>query len=160
VFAIGGAVPRPPVRALVPERDAARVRPGQAARVRFVADPDAVWAGTIARAGGGAGVGAGAVWVELDAAPARPPLHGQLAAVAVVVGRRPPALALPRAAVVADGAGAFVMVRKPDGAFDRRAVEAGPADDRFVTIARGLSEGEQVAVAGAAELLAAFAAVR
>jgi multidrug efflux pump subunit AcrA (membrane-fusion protein) len=80
--------------------------------------------------------------------------------VTVVLGSRPPALTVPRSAVVADGSAAFVFVRRPDGGFDRRAVETGPADDRFVTVTRGLAAGEPVAVSGAAELMTAFASLR
>ncbi len=100
------------------------------------------------------------VWVELGADPPRPLLHGQLATLTVVLGTRPPALAVPRSAVAAEGGASFVFVRKGDGTFDRRRVETGPADDRFVTVTRGLAEGEVVATAGASELLSAFASLR
>jgi hypothetical protein len=152
----------PWVRGFVPERDVGRVRLGQPVRVRVVADPGFVGTGRVVRSGRAFAADARSVsvWVELDGHPPRPLLHNQLAALAVVVGRRPPALAVPRSAVVTDGTSSFVCVRKPDGAFDRRAVETGPADDRFVTITRGLAEGEPVAVGGAAELTTAHASLR
>ena len=52
-------------------------------------------------------------------------MHNQLAALTVVAGQRPPALAVPRAAVAAEGTASFVFVRRSDGVFDRRAVETG-----------------------------------
>jgi cobalt-zinc-cadmium efflux system membrane fusion protein len=150
------------VRGFVPERDIGRIRLGQPARVRLVADPGFVGTGRVVRSGRAFAADARSVsvWVELDEQPPRPLLHNQFAALAVVVGRRPPALAVPRSAVVTDGAAAFLFVQKPDGAFDRRAVETGPDDDRFVTITRGLAEGEPVAVGGATELMTAFASLR
>ena len=53
-----------------------------------------------------------------------------------------------------------MFVRKPDGTFERRPVETGLADDRFVTITRGLGAGEPVAVAGVTELMTAFVSLR
>ena len=152
----------PPVRGFVSERDLGRVAPGLPARVRLVADPGFVGAGRVARSSRtvGAGTRSLAVWVELDPRPELRLLHNQLATVTVVLGSRPPALTVPRSAVVADGSAAFVFVRRPDGGFDRRAVETGPADDRFVTATRGLAAGEPVAVSGAAELMTAFASLR
>ena len=150
------------VQGFVAERDAARVRVGQPVRVRLVADPGFVGTGRVARSGRTLGKDnhAQSVWVEFDAPPARPLLHNQLATLTVVLGTRPPALAVPRAAVAAEGGAAFVFVRKPDGGFDRRAVETGPADDRFVAVTRGLAEGEPVAVAGVTELMTAYASLR
>ena len=162
VFELRDPGARAPVRAFVPERDAGRIRPGQVVRVRLVADPDFVGAALVARSGRtfGAENRTQSVWVELDADPAHPLLHGQLAGLVVVLGRRAPALAVPRSAVVTDGTASYVFVRKPDGTFDRRSVETGPADDRLVTITRGLTEGEPVAATGAHELMTAFSSLR
>ncbi|MCI0456020.1 MAG: efflux RND transporter periplasmic adaptor subunit [Gemmataceae bacterium] len=46
------------------------------------------------------------------------------------------------------------------GPFERRAVETGRADDRYVEITRGLEAGERVAVRGSAELQTAYASVQ
>lgn len=151
----------PPVRGFVSERDLGRVTPGRPARVRLVADPGFVGTGRVVRSGRtvGADTRSLAVWVEMEGADG-PLLHNQLATLTVVLGSRPPALAVPRSAVVSDGAAAFVFVQRPDGGFDRRAVETGPADDRFVTITRGLTAGEPVAVGGAGELMTAYSSLR
>jgi multidrug efflux pump subunit AcrA (membrane-fusion protein) len=69
-------------------------------------------------------------------------------------------LAVRIGAVVREGPQAFVFVRRPDGAFERRAVSTGRSDDRWVEVKRGLSAGEAVAVTGAAALRTAHAAVR
>ena len=151
-----------PVRGFVSERDLGRVLPGRPVRVRLIADPRFVGIGRVVRSSRtvGADTRSLAVWVELEAGSAGQLLHNQLATVTVVLGSGPPAVAVPRSAVVTDGSAAFVFVQKPDGAFDRRAVETGPADDRFVTITRGLTVGEPVAVDGTAELMTAFASLR
>jgi RND family efflux transporter MFP subunit len=153
---------RPLVRGFVSERELGRVTLDRKARVRPIADPGSALPGRVVRSGRtvGADTRSLAVWVELDAAPPGLLLHNQLATVSVVLGPRPPAVAVPKAAVVADGSASFVFVQRPDGAFDRRAVETGPSDDRFVTVTRGLAAGESVAVAGAAELMTAFASLR
>jgi multidrug efflux pump subunit AcrA (membrane-fusion protein) len=127
-----------------------------------VADPEAVLTGRVARSGRtvGADTRSLAVWVELDGPPPGRLLHNQLATVSVVLGPRPSAVSVPKSAVVADGSTSFVFVPTSDGTVARRAVEIGPSDDRFVTVTRGLAEGEPVAVAGAAELMTAYASLR
>ena len=153
---------RPLIRGLVSERDAGRVRIGQSLRVRLVADPTFIGTGRVVRNAGtvGAENRTQAVWVELDLQPDRPLLHGQLARLTVILDRNPPAVAVPRAALVHEGTTAFAFVQKPDGTFERRPVVAGRADDRFVAVTRGLADGELVAVAGVSELMTAFASLR
>jgi RND family efflux transporter MFP subunit len=153
---------RVPIRGLVPERDAPRVKTSQSARIRFVADPNIVGTGRVVRSDRtfGADNRTQSVWVELDADWPRPLLHGQRARLTVVLGHRPQTLAVPLSAVAGEGAESFVFIRKSDGTFTRRRVETGPADDRFVTVTRGLSAGEMVAVAGVHELMTAFASLR
>lgn len=152
----------PWVRGFASERDLGKVSLGRPVRVRLVADPAFVGTGRVGRSGRtvGADTRSLAVWVELDGESPAGLLNNQLATVTVVLGSRPAAVAVPKGAVVRDGAAAFVFVRRPDGVFDRRAVDLGPADDRFVAVARGLAAGEPVAVAGAGELMTAHASLR
>lgn len=152
----------PLVRGFASERDVGRVSLGQAVRVRLVADPAFVGSGKVVRSSRtvGADTRSVAVWVELDGELPGGLLNNQLATIAVVLASRPSAVVVPLSAVVSDGSAAFVFVRRPDGVFDRRAVELGPSDDRFVTVVRGLSDGEPVAVAGAGELMTAHASLR
>lgn len=153
---------RPLVRAFVPQRDAARVRVGQPARVRLASDPDAVLTGRIARSSQvfSAADQAVTVWVELDTSPNRRVLPNQTARVTLTAAVRPPTPAVPLGAVAREGSRAFVFVRKPDGAFDRRAVALGRSDDQFIEVLSGLTEGEPVAVSGAAGLQTAFGVIR
>jgi cobalt-zinc-cadmium efflux system membrane fusion protein len=78
----------------------------------------------------------------------------------LVAAAGPPVLAVPHGAVARDGTRAYVFVRKPDGAFDRRAVALGRSDDRFVEVLSGLAEGDAVAVSGATGLQTAFGVIR
>jgi RND family efflux transporter MFP subunit len=151
-----------PVRGLVPERDAGRIRIGQQVRARFVANPAFTVTGHVARSAGMVGTEnrSQAVWIELERETDTPLLHGQLARLTVILGRHPPALAVPRTAVVEDGAVDVVFVRRPDGVFERRPIETGLSDDRFVIVTRGLAEQELVAVSGASRLLTAHASLR
>jgi cobalt-zinc-cadmium efflux system membrane fusion protein len=151
----------PLVRAFVAERDLSRVQVGQAARVRFVADPSMVLAGKVVRTAGvlEGGPQAVSVWIELEATT-ESLRHGQMARVAFVTDRLPPVLAVPPTAIVREGTQSYVFVQQPDGTFDRRAVETGRSDDRFVEVTRGLTVGEPVAVRGAEGLQTAFASVR
>ncbi len=152
----------PWVRGFASERDLGSVSLGQPVRMRLVADPEFVGTGKVVRSSRtvGADTRSLAVWVELDRALPGGLLNNQLATVSVVRGSRPSAVAVPKSAVVHDGSATFVFVRKPDGTFDRRVVELGPADDRFITVIRGLADGEPVAVAGAGELMTAHASLR
>src|SRR5262245_57268620 len=152
---------RPLVVGYVSERDVGRVRIGQAARVRLVSDPDRILTGQVVRSsrvfGGDQSL---SVWVQLDATGDEPLRHDQLARITLSMSRHPETLAVPRSALVREGTQAFAFVRKPDGVFDRRAIQAGRADDRFVEVVGGLQEGETIAVAGTAGLQTAFASVR
>ena len=153
---------RPQVMGYVPERDVGRVRVGQAVRVRLVSDPDAVLTGRVARSGRTVGADSRslAVWVDLDAGSRPPLVHGQLAHLTAVTGSHAVAVTVPVGAVAGEPGSQVVFVRRPDGVFDRRAVETGRSDDRRVEVVRGLEAGEQVAVAGVAELVTGFASLR
>jgi hypothetical protein len=96
----------------------------------------------------------------LAAPPSRPLLAGMLARTALVVAEPPPVLAVPRDAVLVDGARNYVFVRRADNTFERRAVTTGRTDDRLVEVTSGLSAGENVAVRGVAELQTAYATVK
>ncbi|VTR95386.1 secretion protein : Efflux transporter, RND family, MFP subunit OS=uncultured planctomycete GN=HGMM_F01A04C20 PE=4 SV=1: Biotin_lipoyl_2: HlyD_3: HlyD_2 [Gemmata massiliana] len=162
LFEVRDPAARAPIRGFVPERDTDRIKPGQVVRARLIADPNFVGRGVVARSGGtfGAENRTQSIWVDLDTGSAPALLHGQLATLSIVLGQRPLALAVPRSSVATEGTAAFVFVQKTDGTLDRRPVEIGPTDDRFVTITRGLADGEPVAVAGVNELMTAFSSLR
>ena len=153
---------QPWVMGFVSERDVAHVRLGQAVRVRLVSDPSTVLTGRVARSGRTVGVESRslAVWVDLDAANRPPLVHGQLASLSVTTRTRPASVTVPLGAIAGEAGAAFVFVRRPDGVFERRAVEMGQADDRRVEIVRGVAIGQPVAVAGVAEHDTGLASLR
>jgi multidrug efflux pump subunit AcrA (membrane-fusion protein) len=127
-----------------------------------VAYPDFEAEGTVARLGPVVGRSSRtqAVWIEFQSEPERALQHDMLARVTVTTDDRPATLAVPVDAVVRDGLRSFVFVQKTDGSFERRLVETGDSDDRFLEIEAGLELGERIAVRGVSELQTAFAAVR
>jgi cobalt-zinc-cadmium efflux system membrane fusion protein len=153
---------RPVVQGYLSERDIGRTHLGQPSRVRLTADPEFLADGRVVRSGRvfGSDSRTLSVWVELAAPPARPLRTNQLVRLTLTTGRPEATLAVPRQAVIADGSKSYVFVRREDGAFERRAVDLGRSDDRFVEVTRGLGAGEPVAVAGAAELQTAYAGLR
>ena len=153
---------KPLVMGFVSERDVAQIRVGQSVRVRLVSDPAAVLTGRVARSGRTFGVDSRslAVWVELDEANRPPLVHGQLASLTVVIGSRNAAITVPAEALAGEAGATFVFFRRPDGVFERRAVETGAADDRRVEILRGLEVGQPVAVAGVAELVTGLVSLK
>ena len=70
--------------------------------------------------------------------------------------------AVPISAVISEGSQAHVYVKRPDKAdyFQRRLVQLGKRDDRYVEIKDGLKPGELVAVGGAQQLRTAYASIR
>lgn len=153
------------IKGFLTERDFAQARfdgGTPQARVRFVFAPNVVVTGTVKRSGNvlGAVDRTLAVWVELDAPSNLVLQHNMLARVSLVLGAGEPALAVPSGALVRQGTRAYVFVRRPDGIFERRAVETGRADDRYVEITAGLATDEPIAVSGTADLQTAFASLR
>lgn len=144
------------------ERDVVRVRTGQDVRVRLVADSHFLAEGVVVRSARTFGVEDRtlSMWVELKKAPSQPLPYNLLARLTVRLGRPEPVLAVPSAAIVQDGLRSYVFVRKPDETFERRLVETGGADDRYMEITGGLEAGERIAIRGTAELQTAYASLR
>ncbi len=144
------------------ERDVVRVRTGQNVRVRLVADPSFLADGVVVRSGHTFGVENRtlSVWVELKETPKQSLPYNLLARLIVPFGRPKPVLAVPLKALVRDGLRSYLFVRQPDETFERRLVETGRADDRFIEITSGLEAGEWIAVGGTAELQTAYAVLR
>lgn len=150
------------VQAFVGERDSARVQVGQTARVRLVAHPDLQLEGKVTRLGPvvGADSRTQAAWIEFQQPPTVSLQHNMAVRVTLTTDRPASSLAVPLNAVVRDGLRSFVFVQKSDGTFDRRRIELGRADDRFVEIKSGLTSGEMIATSGVPQIQTAYAAVR
>ena len=150
------------VQAFVRAQDAVRVQKDQAVRVRLDAFPEQIVAGTVRLKAPMLQSTARAQSVWVITTEGLPPgvQHAMTARVTVTVGSSPAAVTVPVTAVIRDGLQAFIFVRLPDGAFERRRVETGRFDDRRVEITAGLTAGEPVAVEGVQQLQTAYATVR
>ena len=150
------------VQGFVSEGDLNKIQIGQTARVRFTALPSLLALGTVVRNSRIVGLETRSlsVWVELKEQPEQMLRHGMLAQLSISVARPAATLAVPRQAIVHDGTRTYVFVRRPDGVFERRAVQLGRSDDRYDEITSGLSAGENVAVRGAADLQTALVSLR
>lgn len=146
------------VQGHVLERDVARVRVGQKARVTLAADPQFVAEGVVRRNAGifDAEDRTLSIWVELGSPLVRPLPVGMLARLTLIVAEPPPNLSVPRPAIWRDGSRSYCFVQRFDGTYERRAVETGRADDRHVEILRGVNEGEKVATQGVAAIQTAY----
>jgi len=150
------------VQGYLTEREISQVKIGQRARIRLTADPNFLAEGTVVRSGRSLGTDNRtlSVWVELDDLAQSALQHNMLAHLTLTVGQPDESPAVPLGAVEYEGTRPFVFVQKPDGIFERRWIETGRADDRFVEIIGGIEPDELVAVRGTAQLQTAYASLR
>jgi membrane fusion protein (multidrug efflux system) len=141
---------RPQVRVKVDQPDLPRMAVGQRLIVTFDGLPDRRWEGTLRTVTRGLReVGdrevAEFIGETLDLEHLLP-LNAAVN-VEVVVGERPAALTVPRAALQREGERRFVF-RLRDGRAERREITVGLIGSNDVEVARGLSEGERVILPG------------
>ncbi len=150
------------VKGFLSEREAAKIRIGMKARIRVSSSPDFAAEGKIVKSTRMLGEENRTliVWIELPNDEPQRLQRNLLTQIAAFVGESQTALAVPRSAIVREGTLSFVFVQREGGLLERRNVELGRADDRFVTIQAGLAIGEQVAVQGTPEIQTTFASVR
>lgn len=134
------------------EQDLALVRPGQPVAVSFSAYPGEVIHGTVANIGDSLDPATHAVKVRVVLAN---PDHRFKPAMFAALGIARPSsrrILLPQTAVLHEGAVAEVYVPSGDGKYATRQVDVGATVGDKVEILRGLQEGEQVVLEGAAFL--------
>lgn len=150
------------VQGLVSERDLPSVQVGQVVRVRLVADPEGVVEGKIVRSGRSIGRSDRtlSVWIEFSKMPRISVQHNMSARVTIEVGQTESVLAVPRSAIVREGARSYLFVQKSDGIFERRIVETGRSDDESIEIRKGIQPDESIAVGGTAALQTGYAALK
>ncbi|MFZ5862507.1 MAG: efflux RND transporter periplasmic adaptor subunit [Nitrospirota bacterium] len=140
----------------LPEHESQQVRTGQEVRVSVIAIPDRVFTGRIVRMGGMVEPEKRAVhvWVEVPnpAYDLKPEMFAQLA---IVVGGRSQALAIPKQGLLRFG-GELVVFVEHDGAYVRRSVVVGAQDDRYAEIVRGVRPGDPVVIQGNYELMSSI----
>lgn len=135
------------------EIEAAALRTGQRVRVQVPAYPGRAFGGEIAGINYEVESKEKTVPFRVEIANDPPyPLKSNMTAIlTVTVGSRGQMLAVPRAAVISDGAESSVFVQE-DGAFRKRTVLLGINDDRYTEVKSGLEPGERVVTTGKQQL--------
>jgi len=153
---------QPWAKAFLSEGDAPKVQIGTPVRVRLLSDPSFVAEGKVVQSARMLGVENRtlAVWIEFTNPVHKPLLRNLLAHISATISRPEATLAVPITAIVREQTRSYVFVQEVGGLLERRSVELGRSDDRFVEIQRGLAIGEQIAVQGTAELQTTYASVR
>lgn len=150
------------VKGLASERDLPRVKIGQLVRVRFVANPEEVVLGTVARSGQAISNADRtlSIWVDLQTMPSFQLQQGMMARINIATGVTSSGISVPRQAIVREGLRSYVFVEGMHQEFERRYVVAGASDDLRTGILHGLQLGESIAIHGARELQSGYAALR
>jgi|GEM_PF-6143828 len=136
------------VEAWVPEGDFGRFDLGATARVRRGGREDVRLDGVVRIVGAAVDPETRRVPIVVEVGEASALPVGLGVDVTIVLEALPPSKAVPRAAVLVEGADRYVYKAK-DGAFVRTDVVVGAGDDRFVQILDGLYTGEKVVATGA-----------
>lgn len=139
-------------RIQVPERELRRLRKGQRAELTVEAWGDRRFAAHVLRVAPVVDADSGTVRVTLEIDEAqvagdRQLDPGMFASVYLEMETRPQVVALPRAALSLDTLEESVFVVR-DGLAERRTVELGLRNDRFLEVLSGVVEGDQVIVVG------------
>jgi membrane fusion protein, heavy metal efflux system len=150
------------VRGNLNEQDAARVQRGTTVRVRLTADPTRVIPGKVVRSTRMLTADARTlvVWIELDENAGVALQQNMLARITATLAADEKHLAVPHDALIREGTRTYVFIQGKGGKFERRQVETGKSDDRWVTIRGGIDQGTIVAIHGSAGLQTSFASVR
>jgi RND family efflux transporter MFP subunit len=153
---------QPLVRGFAAESELRFLRTGQRARIRLVSNPSNEYRARVVRSSRVLSGAERAVsfWLEFDHDSIPRARLGETARICLTIDSPTAVPALPRGAVIHDGTKSYVFVQKDNGTFDRRTVETGRSDDRFVEITQGAAIGEKIAVSGVADLWTGFNAVK
>lgn len=153
---------RPWVKAFLAEADAPKIAIGAEMRIRLLSDPSFLASGKVVKSARMLGTQNRtlSIWIEFSGDVAKPLQRNLLARITAITGKPRAVLVVPLEAIVREQTQAYVFVQKKDNLLERRHIELGRADDRFVEIKKGLTAGELIAVQGAAELQTTYASVR
>lgn len=149
------------VNVSVLEKDWHQVKVGQAVEVRFPAHPSRVFPCTIQVKGLALDpkTHLGTVWAELSNPPEQPLLllPGMAAQAQLLYPQEKKMLTIPTAALIRDGAEAFVLVEEGPGQYTRRNMVTGRRANDLVEVRPGpLFPGDRVVTEGSHELATLF----
>lgn len=152
----------PWAKGFLAEADAPNVHIGMSTRVRLLSDPTFIAEGKIVRSARmlGAVNRTLAVWIEFANPEQKPLPRNLLARISATIKQPEATLAVPHSAIVREQTRSYVFVQKTGGLLERRNIELGRSDDRFVEVRHGLKVGELIAVQGTAEVQTTYASVR
>jgi hypothetical protein len=134
--------------AILPESELAEVRAGAALDVTTSAYPGRAFKGRVVEVSRSSDPAIHAFTLRIAIDDRERLLRPHMLATFRVVSRLPPALVVPRSALLLEGDGTWSYVAT-DGGFRRTAVTTGAASPTEIEIVSGLSAGDQVVVAGA-----------
>jgi len=138
------------VIAQVSDKNVRLAKVGNAAEVSVSSYPTRKFAGVVQSVGSRMDPKTRALPVRVAVPNAQGTLkNGMVADVALGIGNRTAALAVPRAAVVEDGSARKLYVALGQGRYEERAVEVGRTSGHLVEIVSGLQVGERVVTRGA-----------
>ncbi len=136
----------------VPERELARLRPGQPVSMVVDALGPIVFEGKVARISPSVDAATGTFRVTAEFDDDRGILKaGMFGRLAVVYDRRNAALTIPRASLIEED-GRLSVFRVSDDKAERVAVTIGYSSDGFIEVLEGLQEGDRVVTVGRAAL--------
>lgn len=147
------------LNAAVNQAESQEFRLGQRALIRLDAYPGVVWPGRLvsmgAMAGGSVfGFRGGSRELYVKQIPMRFMVEAKdsriipdlSSSATVLLGQEKDALIAPRAAMLEEGGALYVRVKRRDGAWEKRRIELGLANDTQAVVRAGLQEGEEVAL--------------
>jgi membrane fusion protein (multidrug efflux system) len=135
----------------VPEREIAKLKPGQGVELTADALPGKRFAGTVDRVSPVVDTGTGTFRVVAAFAGDGELQPGMFTRLSINYDQRADALVIPRVALLEDGGEPALYVVR-DGTASRVAVKLGYADGGWIEVREGLKEGDAVVVAGKAAL--------
>lgn len=134
------------------EKDVSLASRGTPAKVTLAAIPDRSWNGTISSISDVLDPTSRTLKIRVVLANPQRQLKPEMFATIHLVGRKQNLMIVPATAVLHDDGNTFVMVKRPDGKYEKRGVAISNTQSGKTEIASGLQPGETIVISGA-ELL-------
>lgn len=134
------------------EKDLSLAARGTPAKITLGALPDRNWSGTISNVSDVLDPTTRTLKIRVVLPNPAHQLKPEMFATIRLVGRRQQLMTVPTTAVLREGNNAFVIVKKPDGTYEKRSVTIADSQSDKTEIASGLRPGETIVTSGA-ELL-------